>query len=77
MITLGSLVLFGKTSEYETKIPVISNKQSVIAFFIGMVVGVFSSVMGVGGAIFFRPVLANIFKVPELITARCIRVLYL
>jgi len=77
MITLGSLVLFGKTSEYETKIPVISNKQSLSAFFMGMIVGVFSSVMGVGGAIFFRPILANIFKVPELITARCIRVLLL
>jgi uncharacterized membrane protein YfcA len=69
--------LFGKTSEYETKVPVISNKQSLIAFFIGMIVGIFSSVMGVGGAIFFRPVLANIFKVPELITAKCIRVLLL
>lgn len=77
MVTLSSIVLFGKTSEYETKVPVISNKQSIVAFFIGMVVGVFSSIMGVGGAIFFRPTLANIFKVPELITAKCIRVLLL
>ena len=77
MVTLGSVVLFGKTTEYETKLPIISNKQSIGAFFIGMVVGIFSSVMGVGGAIFFRPTLANIFKVPEAVTSKCIRVLLL
>ncbi len=77
MVTLGSVVLFGKTGEYETEVPVISNEQSIAAFFIGMIVGVFSSVMGVGGAIFFRPVLANFFKVPEAITSKCIRVLLL
>jgi hypothetical protein len=77
MVTLGSLVLFGKTTEYETDIPKISNTQSLIAFFIGMVVGVCSSIMGVGGAIFFRPTLANIFKVPEMITAKSIRILLL
>ena len=77
MVTLGSLVLFGKTTEYETDVPKISNTQSVIAFFIGMVVGVCSSIMGVGGAIFFRPTLANIFKVPEMITAKSIRILLL
>ena len=77
MMTLGLTVLFGKTSEYETKVPAISIKQSVAAFFMGNIVGVFSSVMGVGGAIFFRPILANIYKVPEAITAKCIRVLLL
>ena len=77
MVSLGSLVLFGKTSEYETKVPIISHSQSLIAFFIGMLVGVFSSIMGVGGAIFFRPTLANIFKVPEIITAKSIRILLL
>ncbi|MBQ4178130.1 MAG: sulfite exporter TauE/SafE family protein, partial [Elusimicrobia bacterium] len=77
MVTLGSLVLFGKTTEYETDVPKISNTQSLIAFFIGMVVGVCSSIMGVGGAIFFRPTLANIFKVPEMITAKSIRILLL
>ncbi len=77
MITLGLTVLFGKTTEYENKIPKITNKQSVSAFFMGTVVGIFSSVMGIGGAIFFRPILANIFKVPEKITAKCIRVLLL
>lgn len=77
MIVLGSMALFGKTAEYETDIPIISNKQSILAFFIGMVVGVFSSVMGVGGAIFFRPILSNIFKVPEKITAKSIRILLL
>ncbi len=77
MITLGLTVLFGKTTEYETDIPKISKKQSTAAFFMGTIVGVFSSVMGVGGAIFFRPILANIFKVPEKITAKCIRILLL
>ncbi len=77
MIILGIIVLFGKTTDYETKIPMISNKQSIIAFFIGMIVGVFSSVMGVGGAVFFRPALANLFKVPETITAKSIRILLL
>lgn len=77
MITLGSIVLLGKTTDYETQVPIISNKQSIVAFFIGMIVGVFSSVMGVGGAIFFRPTLANIFKVPETITAKSIRILLL
>lgn len=77
MITLGLTVLFGKTTEYEHEIPKISNKQSIAAFFMGNIVGVFSSVMGVGGAIFFRPILANIFKVPEKITAKCIRILLL
>ena len=77
MITLGNIVLFGKTTDYEATIPTISNKQSIVAFFIGMIVGVFSSVMGVGGAIFFRPTLANIFKVPETITAKSIRILLL
>ena len=77
MMTLGLTVLFGKTSEYETKVPIISIKQSISAFFMGNIVGVFSSVMGVGGAIFFRPILANIFKVPENITAKCIRILLL
>ena len=48
MVTLGSLVLFGKTTEYESDVPKISNIQSLVAFFIGMVASTpcFSSIPG-------------------------------
>ncbi len=43
----------------------------------GLVAGVFSSVLGVGGAMVFRPMFANVFKTPELDTSRAVRLLLL
>ncbi|MDD2524344.1 MAG: sulfite exporter TauE/SafE family protein [Endomicrobiaceae bacterium] len=77
MIFLALIVLFGKANEYENNIPTVTNKHSTIAFFIGAVTGVFSSVLGIGGALFFRPVLINFFKIPENITSKAVRILLL
>ncbi len=77
MIVIGFVVLLGKTNEYEQCIPDFSTKHSVTAFFIGAVTGIFSSVLGIGGAMFFRPVLINFFKIPENITSKAVRILLL
>lgn len=77
MIVIGFVVLLGKTNEYEQCIPDFSQKHSVTAFFIGAVTGIFSSVLGIGGAMFFRPVLINFFKIPENITSKAVRILLL
>ncbi len=75
MIAISLIVLFGKTNEHENDIPQVTKKDSVTAFFAGTVTGIFSSLMGIGGAMFFRPVLINFFKIPENITSKAVRIL--
>ncbi|MCF0233437.1 MAG: sulfite exporter TauE/SafE family protein [Thermoguttaceae bacterium] len=69
--------LFGKARDYATDAPVFTRKTRLLAFATGLGAGVFSSVLGVGGAMVFRPALANGFKTPERDTGLCVRLLLL
>lgn len=72
---IGIKTYFGKYNNDQTVVPQISAKQSAYAFGGGLVTGMFSSLLGIGGAMFFRPILANGFRIPEHITSKSVRIL--
>lgn len=74
---IGYQTLFSKPIQNENYLPIFSRKQSWWAFFGGLGTGIFSSLLGIGGAMIIRPILVNIFKVPEQWTARAVRILLL
>lgn len=74
---IGYQTLFTKPIKNEKILPNFSRKQSFIAFLGGLFTGIFSSLLGIGGAMIIRPILVNIFKVPEQWTARAVRILLL
>ena len=76
-ILIGYQTLFSKPIKNENALPFFSRKQSWGAFFGGLGTGIFSSLLGIGGAMIIRPILVNIFKVPEQWTARAVRILLL
>ncbi len=69
--------LFGKTAQNQKKEPNISKKQSLLALFCGMFVGVISSVLGISGALIFRPIIINGFKIAEKPAVQTVRFLLL
>ena len=78
MLIVGIQTIFGKGRQYQETPPLNFTRSSrFYAFVGGLGAGVFSSVLGVGGAMVFRPVLANVFKVSELDVARSVRLLLL
>jgi len=77
MTFIGIKSVFGKTAQSQTQLPNIKNAHSIIALFCGMIVGVISSVLGISGALIFRPVLINGFKVPEKYATQATRFLLL
>ena len=78
MFLVGLRVVSGKVRTNEDAFEIhFTPKTRFWAFLGGLGAGIFSSVLGVGGAMVFRPVLANGFKIPELDTARCVRFLLL
>ena len=77
MLFIGFQSLFGKTARNQNENPNISKTQSVIALFCGMIVGVISSVLGISGALIFRPVIINGFKIAEKPAAQAVRFLLL
>lgn len=78
MLFVGYETLFGKTRRYNDHSPFHFTKRTTfLATLGGLVAGVFSSVLGVGGAMVFRPVLASGFKTAEEDTARATRFLLL
>ncbi len=74
---IGYQTLFSKPIINENALPNFSRKQSWLAFLGGLGTGIFSSLLGIGGAMIIRPILVNIFKVPEQWTARAVRILLL
>ena len=74
---IGYQTLFSTPIKNENALPVFTRKQSFIAFLGGLGTGIFSSLLGIGGAMIIRPILVNIFKVPEQWTARAVRILLL
>lgn len=78
MFFAGWKTLFGAARPSEDASPIVFNAATRFwAFVCGLGAGVFSSVLGVGGAMVFRPALANGFKATEEETARSVRFLLL
>jgi len=77
MLFIGFQSLLGKTAQNQNEEPNISKKQSLIALFCGMFVGVVSSVLGISGALIFRPIIINGFKIAEKPAAQAVRFLLL
>ena len=78
MIFIGYKTLFGVKKGYSSTTPrVFPSSAQRAAFLGGLGAGVFSSVLGVGGAMVFRPLLAHGFKINETDTARSVRFLLL
>ncbi len=77
MFFIGLKSIFGKTEQNQNKVPYITNAQSFIALFCGMATGVISSLLGISGALIFRPIIINGFKVAEKYAAQAIRFLLL
>lgn len=69
--------LFSRTAAYQDELPVITKKKSRIAFLSGFGTGIVSSMLGLGGGIFIRPLLTSGFKIPEYYTSRIVRMLVL
>ncbi|MBQ8364127.1 MAG: sulfite exporter TauE/SafE family protein [Thermoguttaceae bacterium] len=78
MLFIGWKTLFGAARSFGDESPTVFNASTRFwAFVCGLGAGVFSSVLGVGGAMVFRPALANGFKATEEETARSVRFLLL
>lgn len=77
MLFIGSQSLFGKTVKNQNEKPNISKLQSIIALFCGMFVGIISSVLGISGALIFRPMIINGFKIAEKYATKAVRFLLL
>lgn len=77
MLFIGFQSLFGKTAQNQNEEPIISKIRSIIALLCGMFVGVVSSVLGISGALIFRPIIINGFKIAEKPAARAVRFLLL
>ncbi len=77
MLFIGFQSLFGKTTKNQNEEPNISKLQSIVALFCGMFVGVISSVLGISGALVFRPIIINGFKIAEKPATQAVRFLLL
>lgn len=77
MAIVGLQILFSRTVEHEDVSREFGAGAAFWSFLAGLGTGVFSSVLGIGGAIFMRPVLASGFKTSLNETAVSIRVLLL
>jgi uncharacterized membrane protein YfcA len=81
LIVFISLIAFqtlvSRTPCYADTLPEITPRKSFIAFIMGLLTGVVSSMLGVGGGILIRPLLTSGFKTPEYYTSRIVRALVL
>ncbi len=81
LIAIITIIIFqtlaSKTACYNDEMPPISPGKSRIAFVMGLVTGVLSSMLGIGGGLLIRPLLTSGFKVPEYYTSRIVRLLVL
>ena len=66
-----------RTACYTDKMPEITPRKSRIAFGTGVATGIVSSMLGLGGGIFVRPLLTSGFRVPEYYTSRIVRLIVL
>ena len=69
--------LCSRTACYNDAMPELTPRKSAIGFAAGMVTGLVSSLLGVGGGIVIRPLLTSGFKVPEFYTSRIVRLMVL
>lgn len=69
--------IFSCAANHDGEPPPISRRESGIAFGTGLATGLVSSMIGVGGGILIRPLLATVFKVPEYFSGRIVRLLVL
>ncbi len=69
--------LFSRTRCYNDEMPPVPPRKSLIAFAAGVVTGLLSSLLGVGGGLLIRPLLTSGFQVPEYYTSRIVRLLVL
>ena len=69
--------LCSRTACYNDRMPEITRGKSRIAFGTGVATGIVSSMLGLGGGIFVRPLLTSGFRVPEYYTSRIVRLLVL
>lgn len=69
--------LISRTPCYADTLPEITPRKSFIAFIMGLLTGVVSSMLGVGGGILIRPLLTSGFRLPEYYTSRIVRALVL
>ncbi len=66
-----------RTACYTDKMPEITPGKSRIAFGTGVATGIVSSMLGLGGGIFVRPLLTSGFRIPEYYTSRIVRLIVL
>ncbi len=69
--------LCSRTACYGDALPEIGPRKSGIAFGTGLLTGLVSSMLGVGGGILVRPLLTSGFRMPEYYTSRIVRFLLL
>ncbi|MDD3153517.1 MAG: sulfite exporter TauE/SafE family protein [Victivallaceae bacterium] len=74
---IGIQTILSKTRCYNDAIPSGSSRKRKIAFSTGLLTGLLSSLMGIGGGIIIRPLLTSAFMLPEYFTSRIVRLLVL
>ncbi len=77
MAVIGLQTVLGSTAFSSGQPRTYTGRESFWAFVGGLGAGVFSSVLGIGGAVLMRPMLAGGFRVPERETANAVRLLLL
>ncbi len=76
IVFIAVQTLLSRTPE-DCGCPAIPRSRSVIALGAGLVTGVLSSLLGIGGGLLIRPLLSSGFRVPEYYTGRIVRLLVL
>lgn len=77
MVYLGSRIFFGTPENYGRELPRFGPEDAPGACAAGLLSGTLSSLLGIGGGMFFRPVLAGYYKIPEKETGNAVRLLLL
>lgn len=77
ILVILALTLWGKTARSSDAMPPVTARQSRIALAAGLGTGLISSMVGIGGGLPSRVLLANFFRVPEHYTGRIVRLLVL
>ncbi len=77
ILAIAFQTLTSRTRSYGDEMPPLSARVQFGAFFVGLGTGLLSSLLGVGGGIIIRPTLTAVYKVPEMLTGKIVRLLVL
>ncbi len=77
ILVIAFQTLCSKTRSYGDEMPPMTPAKQAGAAGVGLFTGLLSSLLGVGGGILIRPTLTSLYRVPEALTSKIVRLLVL